>query len=451
GSNGESASDYSAEDSGYAAAPAAVVTVTAPDAVAGEPGSGQGEGVFRFSRSGPTGSGLTVNFTVGGTATSGSDYSSLGSSVTFAAGSATVDKTVTVLDDTLVEGDETVVVTLQPGVGYTVGSPSTATVTIKDDDGVPGVIYEADFGGGLPTGWTVVDGYSDGKTWRDDNPKGRSSTNWTGRFMICDSDWAGRVRMDEQLLMPVLNCAGYSGVKLKFSHYFRYYSGGGLEVGDVDVRVGGGGWGNVMRYSGGSFGGPVEVDLSGVADGQSSVQIRWRYYNASNDWYWGIDNVKVEGNPPAAVVTVTAPDATTGEPAERGASVKHGTPILLPDAVRGSGVRVWTSGDWSAEYCAANLVDRNTNTIWVGNANGAPWDITLDLGRVMDLTRPNLLFWNVPWTNLGVVGSENGLVWFAVPKDQDAGLRCRYLYFQLREDASRQTPPSVREIEWHKE
>ena len=65
---------------------------------------------------------LTVNFTVGGTATSGSDYTAIGTTVTFAAGSATATKTVSVIDDSLVEGDETVMVTLASGTGYTVGS-----------------------------------------------------------------------------------------------------------------------------------------------------------------------------------------------------------------------------------------------------------------------------------------------------------------------------------------
>ncbi|MCI0535330.1 MAG: hypothetical protein L0Z50_08880 [Verrucomicrobiales bacterium] len=114
---------------------ASVVTVTATDATGGEPGSGQGNGRFTFSRTGPTTSSLTVNYTVGGTATSGADYAAIGM-VTFAAGSATRNKTVSVLDDSDMEGDETVVLTLAAGSGYTVGNPASAMVTIKDDDGV---------------------------------------------------------------------------------------------------------------------------------------------------------------------------------------------------------------------------------------------------------------------------------------------------------------------------
>jgi hypothetical protein len=110
------------------------ITVTATDSLAGEPLAGQGTGTFTFSRTGSTTSPLTVNFTVSGTATSDGDYSSLGTSVTFGAGSATATKTVTALDDLSPESSETVIVTLASGSGYTMGAPSSATVTIQDDD-----------------------------------------------------------------------------------------------------------------------------------------------------------------------------------------------------------------------------------------------------------------------------------------------------------------------------
>ena len=50
------------------------------------------------------------------------------------AGSASVVITVTPVNDTLVESNETVVVTLSSNAAYTVGSPSNATVTITSDD-----------------------------------------------------------------------------------------------------------------------------------------------------------------------------------------------------------------------------------------------------------------------------------------------------------------------------
>ncbi len=115
------------------------VTVMATDTAAFEPDA---PGVFTFYRTGSTDSGLTVDFVVTGSATSGVDYVSLGTSVTFAPGSATATKLVTPLDDADIESDETVTVTLVPGTGYAVGSPQEATVLIVSDD-LPVVTVQA--------------------------------------------------------------------------------------------------------------------------------------------------------------------------------------------------------------------------------------------------------------------------------------------------------------------
>jgi Bacterial Ig domain/Calx-beta domain len=96
--------------------------------------------VYTFTRTGPTGSALTVNFSVGGTASFPGDYSQSGATtftpptatVTFGAGSSTATVTVTPLTDCTVEGNETVDFTVQPGSGYGVGSPSVASGTIAN-------------------------------------------------------------------------------------------------------------------------------------------------------------------------------------------------------------------------------------------------------------------------------------------------------------------------------
>jgi hypothetical protein len=70
-------------------------------------------------------------------------------------------------------------------------------------------IYLTDFGRGLPENWTVIDGsegQSDGLTWTSINPRNRRDRSWFGRFMIADSQWAGEVDMDEQLITPSLDC-----------------------------------------------------------------------------------------------------------------------------------------------------------------------------------------------------------------------------------------------------
>ncbi|MDK2413596.1 Calx-beta domain-containing protein, partial [Aphanizomenon sp. 202] len=44
--------------------------------------------IYTFTRTGSITNTLTVNYTIGGTATNGNDYSNIGTSVTFAAGSS---------------------------------------------------------------------------------------------------------------------------------------------------------------------------------------------------------------------------------------------------------------------------------------------------------------------------------------------------------------------------
>jgi ELWxxDGT repeat protein len=95
--------------------------------------------VYTFSRSGPTTSALTVNYTVGGTATLGTDYTGIAASpatktLSFAAGSSTAIVTVDPTADSTVEANETVSLTLAAGTGYTVGTTTPVTGTITNDD-----------------------------------------------------------------------------------------------------------------------------------------------------------------------------------------------------------------------------------------------------------------------------------------------------------------------------
>ena len=70
-----------------------------------------------MTRTGPTTAALTVNYTVGGTATAGSDYARSGRQRADPAGAAAATVTVTPINDTAVEADETVVVTLSASAG----------------------------------------------------------------------------------------------------------------------------------------------------------------------------------------------------------------------------------------------------------------------------------------------------------------------------------------------
>ncbi len=90
--------------------------------------------VYTFTRTGYITNTLAVNYTIGGTATNGTDYGTIGTSVNFAANSSTATVTVDPTSDTTVESDETVSLTLASGTGYTIGTTSAVTGTITNDD-----------------------------------------------------------------------------------------------------------------------------------------------------------------------------------------------------------------------------------------------------------------------------------------------------------------------------
>ena len=80
-------------------------------------------------------SNITLSYSVGGSATAGSDYNTLSGEKTVAAGSTSTTITIYIIDDTIEDTGETLILTLSSGTAYTVGSPSTFTLTITNDDG----------------------------------------------------------------------------------------------------------------------------------------------------------------------------------------------------------------------------------------------------------------------------------------------------------------------------
>ena len=98
------------------------------------PGAGLDTGVITLSLDQAAASEVTVSYTVGGTATSGTDYAALSGTAVFAVGADTVALTVTPIDDGLIESDETVEVTLTAGTDYQLGATTSGVVTISSDD-----------------------------------------------------------------------------------------------------------------------------------------------------------------------------------------------------------------------------------------------------------------------------------------------------------------------------
>ncbi|OLP52322.1 beta strand repeat-containing protein [Allorhizobium taibaishanense] len=111
-------------------APTATVSVS-PSSVAED---GAPNLVYTVTLSQAPVSALSIGFSVSGTATSGTDYATVSSPLVIAGGTTSGTITVNPTADSTVEPDETVVISLNAGTGYTVGSPNSATGTILNDD-----------------------------------------------------------------------------------------------------------------------------------------------------------------------------------------------------------------------------------------------------------------------------------------------------------------------------
>jgi len=103
------------------------------------------QATFTVSRTGPTTEALEVYYRLQGTADNGVDYRELPFRVTIPVGESSATVAVEPLDDTLVEGTETVILQLLPWpwptvdpsllhAPYVVGNPHAARVVILDND-----------------------------------------------------------------------------------------------------------------------------------------------------------------------------------------------------------------------------------------------------------------------------------------------------------------------------
>lgn len=110
--------------------PSASITVSP----ASTPENGAPNLIYTVALSAASASPVTVNYTIGGTAILGDDYAVIGTSVTIAAGATSQTVVVNPNPNGTIEPDETVILTLAAGAGYTVGTPASATGTILNDD-----------------------------------------------------------------------------------------------------------------------------------------------------------------------------------------------------------------------------------------------------------------------------------------------------------------------------
>jgi len=111
------------------------IMVQAVDANASE--SGEDTGLFLFTRTGPTNEQAVARFNISGSAAMWDDYELIPTWIVIPAGASNISLTITPVDDSAIEGDETVMVTLWTPGDYEISGSGTATVTIHDDENMP--------------------------------------------------------------------------------------------------------------------------------------------------------------------------------------------------------------------------------------------------------------------------------------------------------------------------
>jgi hypothetical protein len=135
-----------------------------------------GPAVFTVTLSNPSYQTVTVNYaTANGTATAGIDYTWASGTITFAPGETSKTVSVATIDDTTDEPDEIFTLNLTSATNAALGSPSSGTGTVVDNDAAPSItvtdvtVTEGDSGSSPavftvtlsnPSAWPVTVGYA---------------------------------------------------------------------------------------------------------------------------------------------------------------------------------------------------------------------------------------------------------------------------------------------------
>jgi len=153
------------------------------------------------------------------------------------------------------------------------------------------LLYE-NFSDGMPDDWTIIDGNNDGKTWTTSNPGDRYIQEMENPFAIVDSDWAGRIWMNEQLITKTIKVDGSKKIFLTQKQFFNSY---GSEIASIDISVDDGPWQNIARYQYQDVRGESIFLLNPYINTNNiaQIKIRWNYQNAFDAFYWAIDDIYI--------------------------------------------------------------------------------------------------------------------------------------------------------------
>ena len=166
------------------------------------------------------------------------------------------------------------------------------------------VLLTENFNTGIPSTWTIsnptcFNSSGDTTVWQG------TTSGWRGQglsgfsidsteFAIVDSDFPGVFcACDEYLTSPVFDASNNSMLYLNYDQYFRYYSAGFAETGEVQV-FDGLTWITVSTFTAtsGAWMAPNQQSVNLTPYMNANMQVRF-HYNANWDWFWAIDNVVI--------------------------------------------------------------------------------------------------------------------------------------------------------------
>ncbi|MHC4646484.1 MAG: hypothetical protein ACYTBJ_13365 [Planctomycetota bacterium] len=138
--------------------------------------------------------------------------------------------------------------------------------------------------------------------WNPDPTCGNTGANVFG--VNLSGDYATAIGGPYRLTAGPLDCSGYRGVSLRFARWLNtdqpdYVTSGAL------VSADGSDWTAVWEHAGDADITDnqwqiIEYDISGIADHQSTVYIRWSYEILDERTYpysgWNIDDIELRGN-----------------------------------------------------------------------------------------------------------------------------------------------------------
>ncbi|MDB5281551.1 MAG: hypothetical protein JWO06_626 [Bacteroidota bacterium] len=175
-------------------------------------------------------------------------------------------------------------------------------------------IYSQTFGGSFNS-WTTVDNTSGGTAgkWTHNanatiaSPSYGSQTNGSptaaNGFAIMLSD-GNTNAVNTDLISPAINCTGHTYVGLQFSQWLAVYSSA---TATVSISTDATNWTQIYDgLSASTFANPetVQFDISSYAANQATVYLKFNY-QATNDLWWSVDDIKVLDLPALDVATLS--------------------------------------------------------------------------------------------------------------------------------------------------